>query len=581
LGSQTGKLTPPRWRGEADFVGVAEKPFCEYTMLNEAVLRWMNELAAQGIFLTDTDLTIRGWNHWLELHSGRSASEMIGQNLLAAYPALIERRLDKYYTEALAGRGHLLSHRLHRYLLPMPSQVEKGPFAFMQQSARIAPLLENEQVIGTITVIDDVSERIAYEAQLIQLFDRERAARKEAETANRAKDEFIATVSHELRTPLNAIAGWVQILGKQGLDAVFFTQGLETIERNVKSQARIIEDILDISRIITGKLKLEVTKVNLPPLLEAAIDTVRLAADAKAIDLQLTLEAAEAEVSGDANRLQQIIWNLLSNAIKFTAKGGLVTVRLLVSDSQAEIHVSDNGKGIEAEFLPFVFDRFRQADSTSTRQHSGLGLGLAIVRHLVEIHGGTVWATSPGEQQGATFSIRLPLLSSQAPAPSAIDPDDRPSGATPEVLGGRLNEKTNRERLSLDGHRVLIVDDDSDAREMLEILLTQHGAEIRASHSSQEALKVLAQWQPHVMISDIGMPGEDGYSLIEQLRALELADGGGIPAIALTGYASPTDKQKLLSVGYQLHIAKPVDIDELIQAIAGLAGSDGAEKVSP
>jgi PAS domain S-box-containing protein len=550
-------------------------------MLNEAVLRWMNELAAQGIFMTDTDLTICGWNHWLELHSGRSASEMMGQNLLVAYPELLERRLDKYYTEALAGQAHLLSHRLHRYLLPVPLQAEDSSFAFMQQSARIAPLLANQQVIGTITVIDDVTERIVYEAQLIQLFDRERLARKEAETANRAKDEFIATVSHELRTPLNAIAGWVQILGKQGLDTDFFTQGLETIERNVKSQARIIEDILDISRIITGKLKLEVSRVNLAPLLEAAMDTVRLAADAKAIRLQLTLDSPEAEVSGDANRLQQIIWNLLSNAIKFTPKGGTVTVRLGVSDAQAEIHVSDNGKGIEAEFLPFVFDRFRQADSTSTRQHGGLGLGLAIVRHLVEIHGGMVWATSPGERQGATFSIRLPLLRSHDPEPVSIDYDEQGSAATQEILARRLNDKSNHERIRLDGHRVLIVDDDSDAREMLKILLTQHGAEIRASHSSQEALKVLAQWQPHVMVSDIGMPEEDGYSLIEQLRALEVANGGRIPAIALTGYASPTDKQKMLSVGYQLHISKPVDIDELIKAIAALVRSDSNDKIFP
>lgn len=539
-------------------------------MLNEAVLRWMNELAAQGIFLTDTALTIRGWNHWLELHSGRSASEMIGRNLLAAYPELLDRRLDKYYTEALAGQAHLLSHRLHRYLLPMPLHAEDATFAFMQQSARIAPLLENQQVIGTITVIDDVTERIAYEAQLIQLFDRERAARKEAETANRAKDEFIATVSHELRTPLNAIAGWVQILGKQGLDADFFTQGLETIERNVKSQARIIEDILDISRIITGKLKLEVTRVNLAPLLEAAMDTVRLAADAKAIGLQLILDCPEAEVAGDANRLQQIIWNLLSNAIKFTPKGGTVTISLAVSDAQAEIQVSDNGKGIEAEFLPFVFDRFRQADSTSTRQHGGLGLGLAIVRHLVEIHGGMVWANSPGKQQGATFSIRLPLLRSHDPEPVSIDHEAQDSAAAEEIPVRGSNHKSNHQRISLQGHRILIVDDDSDAREMLTILLTQQGAEIRASHSSKEALKVLTQWQPHVMVSDIGMPGEDGYSLIEQLRALEVADGGSIPAIALTGYASPTDKEKLLSVGYQLHISKPVDIDELIKAIAGL-----------
>jgi PAS domain S-box-containing protein len=548
-------------------------------MLNEAVLRWMNELAAQGIFMTDTELTIRGWNHWLELHSGRSAAEMIGRNLLEAYPELLERRLDRYYTEALAGQVRLLSHRLHRYLLPMPSQVEGSAFTWMQQSARIAPLLEEEQVIGTITVIDDVSERIAYEAQLIQLFDRERSARKEAETANRAKDEFIATVSHELRTPLNAIAGWVQILGKKSSDAGFLAQGLETIERNVKSQTRIIEDILDISRIVTGKLKLEVRQVNLVPLLQSTIDSMRLAADAKALDLRLRLEVPEALVSGDANRLQQVIWNLLSNAIKFTASGGTVRVCLRVSDSQAEIQVSDSGKGIDAEFLPYVFERFRQADSTSTRQHGGLGLGLAIVRHLVEIHGGTVSATSPGENLGASFSIHLPLLRLDQPAPLPA-PGEETSGEAGQPLNQADEYQTGR-RLSLRGHRVLIVDDDSDAREMLEILLTQYGAEIRASHSSQEALEVLAQWHPDVMVSDIGMPGEDGYSLIEKLRALEHGAGGNIPAIALTGYASPADKQRLLAVGYQFHLSKPLDIDELIQAIARLARARANGTISP
>jgi PAS domain S-box-containing protein len=541
-------------------------------MLNEAVLRWMNDLSAQGIFMTDAELTILGWNHWLEIHSGRSASEMIGQNLLAAYPELVERHLDKYYKEVLAGQAHLLSHRLHRYLLPIPSQIDGSSFAFMQQSARIAPLLENQQVIGTITVIDDVTERLTYESQLIQLVDRERVARKEAETANRAKDEFIATVSHELRTPLNAIAGWVQIMSKGGMNADSFSQGLETIERNVKAQTRIIEDILDISRIITGKLKLDVTKVNLVSLLETAMETVHLAADAKSIRLQLMLDSQEALVSGDANRLQQIIWNLLSNAIKFTPQGGTVTVALIVGGSQAEIHVSDNGKGIEAEFLPFVFDRFRQADSTSTRQHGGLGLGLAIARHLVEIHGGTIRVTSPGEDQGATFSISLPLLRIHDPEPVSVENfEDLPDSE--EIPSISLSAKSVNGITRLDGRRVLIVDDDKDAREMLQILLTHQGAEIKISNSSQDALKVLAQWHPHVMVSDIGMPGEDGYSLIKQLRDLEPADLRAIPAIALTGYASSTDKQKLLAVGYQIHLSKPVDIDELIKAIAGLTGT--------
>jgi CheY-like chemotaxis protein len=363
------------------------------------------------------------------------------------------------------------------------------------------------------------------------------------------------------------------------MDADFLAQGLETIERNVKSQTRIIEDILDISRIVTGKLKLEVKQVDLVPLLQSTIDTMRLAADAKAIDLRLRLEVPEALVSGDANRLQQVIWNLLSNAIKFTAVGGSVSVYLRVSDSQAEIQVSDTGKGIEAEFLPYVFERFRQADSTSTRQHGGLGLGLAIVRHLVEIHGGTVSAASPGENLGASFSLLLPLLRLDQPAPLPAQSEATPGAAN--EAANQQDENQTSQRISLRGHRVLIVDDDSDAREMLEILLTQYGAEIRASHSSQEALEVLAQWHPDVMVSDIGMPGEDGYSLIEKLRALEQGAGGNIPAIALTGYASPADKQRLLSVGYQFHLSKPVDIDQLIQAIARLAGARANSTIIP
>ena len=549
-------------------------------MSNEAVLRWMNELSAQGIFMTDAELRIRGWNHWLEIRSGRSASEMIGQKLFDAYPELVERGLNKFYEVALTGQVRLLSHRLHHYLLAIPPQTDDSSFALMQQSARIAPLLDDEQVIGTITVIDDVTERAAYEAQLIQLVDRERAARLEAETANRAKDEFLATVSHELRTPLNSIAGWVQILRKQGIPEEALTQGLETIERNVKAQAKIIEDILDVSRIITGKLNLEVREVELAPLLEAAVEVVRLAADAKAIRLQLTLDSTRIVVSGDPNRLQQVVWNLLSNAIKFTARGGTVSVQLRRHHLQAEISVRDDGKGIHTEFLPFVFDRFRQADSTSARQHGGLGLGLAIVRHLVEIHGGSVLATSLGEGQGATFTVRLPILAAHSPASVAPPGSEELPKAKGESAFVSLSHSSADALPGLDGHRVLIVDDEKDARDMLQIMLTQFGAEVRVSESAQEALKLLEQWQPDVLVSDIGMPEEDGYFLIEQVRALESARGG-IPAIALTGYASSAERQKLLSYGYQIHLSKPVDIEQLVKGIAGLAKTDGERATFP
>ena len=313
----------------------------------------MNDLSVQGIFITDAELTIRGWNHWLEARSGRSASEMIGRNLFDAYPDLIERGLDKYYKDAIAGQVMVLSHRLHRYLIEMPSQVDDQSFTQMQQSARIAPLVEGDRIIGTITIIDDVTERIAHEQQLVRLLAREQAARKEAETANRAKDEFLATVSHELRTPLNAIAGWVQILRKNVSDAESFAHGIEIIDRNVKMQTKIIEDILDVSRIITGKLNLDVMPVNLVPVIEAALESVRLAAEVKAIRIQTVFNDPESLVSGDPNRLQQIVWNLVSNAIKFTPKAGTVSVQLAREGSQAEITVSDTGKGISARISSF------------------------------------------------------------------------------------------------------------------------------------------------------------------------------------------------------------------------------------
>jgi PAS domain S-box-containing protein len=540
-------------------------------MLNEAALRWMNDLSAQGIILTDDELIVRGWNHWLETRSGRSASEMIGRSIIEAYPDLIERGLDKYYRDALAGQIAVLSHRLHRYLLPMSPQVGENSFEQMQQSARIAPLVIDDRVIGTITIIDDVTERIAREQELVRLLAAEQAARKEAETANRAKDEFLATVSHELRTPLNAIAGWVQILHRNPLDPDSFAQGIERIDRNVKVQSKIIEDILDVSRIITGKLNIDVTTVNLVPVIEGALDAVRLAADAKAIRLQSTLNYPEGLISGDPNRLQQVVWNLVSNAIKFTPEGGTVDVRLERIGTQAEITITDTGKGISPEFLPFVFDRFRQADSTSTRTHGGLGLGLAIVRHLVEIHGGTVQASSRGDGQGATFTVRLPIItnrSEEAPAAQSIErlPNASLTSEPPPVV----NEVSD-----INGLRVLVVDDEAEAREMLEIMLKQFGAEVRVSASAQEVLEMLEGWIPEVMVSDIGMPDEDGYSLIHKIRKLVPEDGGEIPAVALTGYAGAEDRQRLLSAGYQVHLTKPVELVELVNTIARLAGRAG------
>ena len=544
-------------------------------MLNEAAVRWMNDLSAQGIFMTDAELTIRTWNQWLEAHSGRTAAEMVGRNLLDAYPDLVERGLDKYYKDVLEGQVRLLSQRLHGYLLPMMPQDDETSFTLMQQSARIAPLIEDDRVIGTITVIDDVTERIARENQLVWLLGREQAARKEAEIANRSKDEFLATVSHELRTPLNAISGWIKIMRKKDVEPELFEHGLEVVERNVRMQTKIIEDILDVSRIITGKLSLSVMPVDLAPIIGAALDAVLPAADAKEIQIRCTYDSNTILVSGDSSRLQQIVWNLVSNAIKFTPKGGKVDVQLARVESQAEIKVSDNGKGISAEFLPFVFERFRQADSSSARQHSGLGLGLAIVRHLIEMHGGTVQAASEGEGQGTTFIVRLPILVVRdVKAISLSEAKASDKGAESFIDEG---EPAINNASQLSGLRALIVEDEVDAREMLGMLLVQFGAEIKASASAQEALRILEDWKPDVLVSDVGMPDEDGYSLISQIRALEPARGGLIPAIALTGYSRPEDGSKLLAAGYQVHLAKPVDLAQLVNAILSLSSRNGEE----
>ena len=562
--------------GPADELRLSLRPgrgfsFVRMEMVHEAVARWMNELSTQGIFLTDSELRICSWNRWLEIHSGRSSAEMVGRILFEAYPELIERDLEKYYEDALAGQVRLLSHRFHHYLLPMAPEIDIDLFVEMQQSARIAPLLDGDLVIGTITVIEDVTERIAREEQLLRLFDREHAARTEAEFANRMKDEFLATVSHELRTPLNAIAGWIQILRKSETNPGLIAQGVETIDRNVRAQSQIVEDILDVSRIITGKLNLTVKPVDLVETIDAALDSVRLAAQVKEIRLDVGGIRQPAFVAGDPNRLQQIIWNLVSNAIKFTSRGGTVTVRLIRSEAQVELVVGDTGKGISPEFLPFVFDRFRQADSTSTRPHSGLGLGLAIVRYLVELHGGTVQASSLGEGQGATFIVRLPTLATQNPAAPEVSP---PPPAAAEEVSTEETAPAPGPQPDLRGIRVLIVDDDADARIMLQILLSQFGAEVRISNSTKAALKQFAQWPPDVLVSDIGMPNEDGYALIKQIRAREAEGGGQIPAIALTGYTRPEDQRQILAAGYQVPMAKPVDVDRLVEVIAALTAAN-------
>jgi signal transduction histidine kinase/ActR/RegA family two-component response regulator len=391
-------------------------------------------------------------------------------------------------------------------------------------------------------------------------------ARRAAEDANRLKDEFLSTVSHELRTPLTAINGWALMLRAGRLDAEQSARALETIARAARSQNRLIDDLLDVSRIITGKMRLDIAPLNLGSVIEAAVETVRLAAEAKGIRLSVSLDPAADVMSGDAERLRQVVWNLLSNAVKFAPNGGSVEVRLERVDSHVEIVVADNGQGIKPEFLPYVFERFRQEDAGTNRQRGGLGLGLAIVRHIVELHGGTARAASEGLGKGATFTVTLPITRAHAAPPS----ESRDMAAR-----WRLAPENPP---SIAGVRALLVDDDDDARELIAIMLAEGGAEARTASSAPEALAACDDWRPDILIADIGMPGEDGYTLMKNLRAREGERGGHIPAIALTAYARQEDRLRALSAGYEYHIAKPVEPVELLAVVASLTNRAGTSE---
>jgi PAS domain S-box-containing protein len=460
---------------------------------------------------------------------------------------------------------------------PVADSLQSGTFAEISNGALLvasdgserpiddsaAPIRDNDgRIVGAVLVFRDVSERKRAEAdRLAGVAERERllkqaqAAQSEAEQANRSKDEFVAMVSHELRTPLNAIMGWTQLLKGTPEDGDTLRRGIEVIERNATSQAQLISDLLDMSRIISGKLKLDVQDVDLVALSRTAVETTSPAADAKHIELVTTFEEPTAATTGDPVRLQQCIWNLLSNAIKFTPSGGRVGLRLARRGSQVEISVWDSGVGIAPDFLSVVFERFRQVETGPSRHTGGLGLGLAIVRQLAEMHGGQVRAESDGEGKGSTFTLTLPIraLRTNVTAAKRAEP-------APDAL----------ERI-----RVLVVEDDPDNREVLRRLLERHHAVVGAAGSAGEALEMLPRVQPHVLVSDIGLPGVDGYELIRRVRLLGGAVGETIPAIALTARASAEDRSRALRVGFQAHLAKPVAPGELVAAVASLAAPTG------
>jgi len=424
-------------------------------------------------------------------------------------------------------------------------------------------LFRSETVAARAAVQTEIARHAAAQANsLAAKLDATRAelqrALGAAETASRARDEFLATVSHELRTPLTSIIGWIQLL-QLDQNSASLAEGLETIDRNARAQSRLIEDILDFSRINAGKLRLNVQSVDLADVIDAAIDVVRPAADAKQIRIERMLDSEAGYVSGDHDRLQQVVWNLLSNAVKFTPGGGKVQVRLERVNSHCELAVSDTGEGIAPSFLPFVFDRFSQADSSSTRAHTGLGLGLGIVRHLVELHGGTVQAFSPGIGCGATFVVRLPLLVAH----------DRPGDRVAQHIELPAARATTREFVDLTGLDVLVVEDNDDSRKLLQTILSRAGARVHAAGDVASAMRIVAGTWPDIIISDIEMPGEDGYSFIRKIR-LQEPPSVHVPAIALTAYTRSVDRVRALAAGFQTHMSKPVDPAELVAAVRSL-----------
>jgi len=442
------------------------------------------------------------------------------------------------------------------------------------QSSMAIPMAVMGHIVGTIevqsyqkssfreeheTAMRMAANLTAVAIQNVRLLERESTARTEAEESNRLKDEFLATVSHELRTPLTAILGWSRMLEAGSISDPMAARAIETIRRNATTQSKIIDDILDVSRIITGKLHLDLHPIDLTPVLEAAVNVVRQTAEAKGIRIETKFESQPTVITGDANRLQQIVWNLLSNAIKFTPSGGSVFLSVHEIGTQIEIRVADTGQGINRDFLPFVFDRFRQADSTSTRQHGGLGLGMAIARHLVEIHGGTIMAESPGAGKGATFSVSLPSVGSVF----------RPSKSASEGEAGDGFEFNSQ----LAGIHVLLVEDDPDTLDLLSAALRHQQATVTAVSTAGEALASIRASAPDIVVSDIAMPGEDGYQLMEKIHAMGSDEDRQIPVVAITAYAKEEDRQKALSSGFQSYLAKPIELSELVTAVA-----DGVRK---
>lgn len=559
---------------------------------SEEKFRSLSACSPMGIFLLDIEGRCTYTNPRCQDLCGLTFEESLGDGWLrSVHPDDRDRVFANWSDWALGNSQYSNEFRI---------QTPEGDIRWVH--LQISPMLSPQsQLNGHVGTIEDVTERQLAEQVRAQVI-REQSARQQAESANRMKDEFLATLSHELRTPLNSVLGWARLLRTRSFDQNTTARALETIERNAKSQAQLIDDILDISRLIRGKLHLKIRPVNLISVIETSIDAVRLLADAKSIQLEAVIDSSVCQVTNnssslaspgenkrakatvktssqnenlknsnsgegilvnaDPERLQQVLWNLLSNAIKFTPEKGKIQVRFSCVDAYAKIDVIDTGKGISKEFIPYVFDRFRQEDSSMTRTYGGLGLGLAIVRNLVEMHSGKVYVDSEGEGKGSTFTVEIPLSKSPEPEQPKLR----------ENCDNGLPAKPTEALMTLSGLQVLIVDDEPDVRELLTMVMSEHGAKAIAVESVVEVLKVLENLQPDVLLSDIAMPDQDGYTLIRKLRSLEVERGGLLPAIALTAYARDEDCQEAIAAGFQMHMSKPVDTTKLVMAVAKLAG---------
>ena len=521
-----------------------------------AHVRALLDNALDAVVALDAKGRINFWNPQAELSFGLSRQEAIGHELADLALAEEDRTAFREAVRAACSQGVAREPRIElcgrrRDGTTFPLEVTLTPIP--------------DSVYCVSVFARDITERKQAESERDRLLHEAKLARHEAESASRVKDEFLATLSHELRTPLTAIVGWTYLLRGGRLDAATQAKGLEAIDRNASAQAQVIADILDLSRVVSAKLRLNVRRVQLAPVVAAAIDTLIPAANARGVKLQPILDPSAGLVSGDPDRLRQVVWNLVSNAVKFTERDGRVLVRLERSGDAVQITVEDTGIGISSAFLPHVFERFRQGDSSNTRSHGGLGLGLAVVRHLVELHGGTVEARSGGEGRGSAFVVRLPAWRSEdadtaAPAESSarvftFDPEELPPN-TPQ----------------LDGIEVLVVDDGDDVREVITAILLQSGALVRAAGSTEEALEAIAERAPDVLLAEVELAGPSGHSLISRVRSLPPDRGGVVPAAALSAYSRSEDRVQALLSGFQIHLTKPVQPAELVAVIATLAG---------